>query len=205
MKKTALLLCAAVFVLLNSACTHRLTDFTIISTKNVPIGAHSAAIKKGDTRVKAKDVAHMVLFLPLGMPNMKEAIDKAIEKHPGAIGLVDGVVKQHNWTCLLYGQNSYIVEGTPIFEESEIKEYQTPSQHKNKRQKSVKHNYEIDTDNAGQDGDNFSSLFYHEVMKGETLNGIAKSYNVKVSDLIKWNQLRSSQLKPGMRLVIMTE
>lgn len=56
------------------------------------------------------------MWIPLGFPNMKEAIDKAIEKYPGAIGLVDGVVKSKGWTAILYGQNSYVVEGTPLYE-----------------------------------------------------------------------------------------
>ncbi len=113
MKKNVFL-AGALFLLMGmSSCSHRITDFTIISTRNVPLGNQAASLQKADQRVKGIDKAHSVLFIPLGTPNMKEAIDKAIDKYPGAVGLVDGVLKSKGWSILLYGQNSFVVEGTP--------------------------------------------------------------------------------------------
>ena len=114
MKKNILWLLAV--VLLMSSCTQRLIDFTIISSKNVPITDKGTEFQKATSRVKGVDSKWSVLFVP-GVPNMKEAIDRAIEQYPGAVALTDGVVYQKSWTCFLVGQNKYIVEGTPLYPE----------------------------------------------------------------------------------------
>ena len=47
---------------------------------------------------------------------MKEAMDNAIEKAPGAVGLSDVTIKLGNWYIpFIYGQTYYEVEGTPIY------------------------------------------------------------------------------------------
>lgn len=193
------------------SCTHRLTDFTVISTKNIPIGegVHTD-FQKGTKRVKGTDVAHSVLFLPLGFPNMKEAIDKAIEQIPGAIGLVDGVVKSSGWTCLVYGQSKYIVEGTPLFptdynyEEANLGR---PDAY-NKKSSSTSANAVVPYVPTAQPAATpeptatETYLFYHEAKDGETLASIAKQYEVSVGDLIKWNKLSESTVKRGQKLKI---
>lgn len=100
-----------------SSCTHRLTDFTIISTKNIDL-SRSGTFKRAGSRITGKDVAHIVLFIPTGIPNLKEAIDRAIESSRGAVALVDGVVYSKSWFAFLYGQSMYIVEGTPLLDPS---------------------------------------------------------------------------------------
>lgn len=203
MKKLIIFTCVSL-MLIGTACTHRLTDFTVISTKNVPFGTHAATFKKADKRVKAKDTAHTILFIPFGMPNMKEAIDKAIEMYPDAIGLVDGVVKSSGWTCLLYGQNSYIVEGTPIYEVAEIEEAtKRPQQASDIYQNSASQNQNTVSPKSQQEADAFTVLFYHDVKRGETLDTIAETYKVSIGDIIKWNQLNTSTLTPGTKLRIM--
>lgn len=166
-----------------SSCSHRLTDFTVISTRNVPLGNEAASLQKANQRVKGVDRAHTILFLPIGTPNMKEAIDKAIDKYPGAIGLVDGVVKSKGWSVLLYGQSSFVVEGTPLYE-ADAKERN------------------ISTGN-NQSGE--TMVFFHEVKEGETLSGIAASYNVKVADIIKWNKLSSADVVKGTKLKLLVK
>lgn len=204
MKRKFTLISTALLLIMSTGCTHRLTDFTVISTKNVPISTHSTSIKKVDKRVKAKDTAHTILFIPLGMPNMKEAIDKAIEQHPGAIGLVDGVVKSSGWSCLLYGQSSYIVEGTPIYEDTTVEELQNQPQQVSSTLSQGSTIRQNSTLNQGsQDNDSFTVLFYHDVKKGDSLTGVAEAYKVSVADIIKWNQLNSSDLIPGTKLRIM--
>jgi len=95
-------------VIFATGCTIRVVDFTAISTKNVKI----PTLEKGP-RVVGEDCVVVVLF-PLGMPNMKEAIDRAIEKAgPEYDALVDGVVYILNHSFLI-GQQCYRVEGTPI-------------------------------------------------------------------------------------------
>lgn len=182
-------LAAGLFLLIGiSSCSHRLTDFTVISTKNVPLGNKAASLQKADERVKGVDKAHTVLFLPLGIPNMKEAIDKAIAQYPGAIGLADGVVKCNNWHILLYGQNSYIVEGTPIYESNENQDENETNTRTN--------------DNQSQE----TMVFFHEVKERETLSSIAATYNVKIANIIKWNKLSSdSDITKGDKLKILIQ
>jgi len=102
------------FLALLTGCTTRLTDFTIISTKNVDLSVIGRA-RRGSARVQGKDTAHIIIFIPTGTPNMKTAIDRAIESVPGSVALVDGVLYQSFFYIpYIYGQSSFIVEGTPL-------------------------------------------------------------------------------------------
>lgn len=195
MKKNILWLLAV--VLLMSSCTQRLIDFTIISSKNVPITDKGAEFQKATSRVKGVDSKWSVLFVP-GVPNMKEAIDRAIEQYPGAVALTDGVVYQKSWTCFLVGQNKYIVEGTPLYPEQhdanpvqkgqEVTNKYTPAP-----QQPVIQN-EPQVTNVLR--------VTHIVGKGETLIQIASAYKVSVIDIMKWNSLSSNAVTPGMKLIV---
>lgn len=116
MKK--ILITAAASCLLFSACNQRMVDFTIISTKNIDL-SKSAGWQKGKTRAQGNDKVHIIVFIPTGLPDMKNAIDKAIEKIPGCVALLDGVVySKYWWVPYIYGQSSYVVEGTPLIDPS---------------------------------------------------------------------------------------
>jgi len=43
---------------------------------------------------------------------------------------------------------------------------------------------------------------YHNVRRGENLGTIASKYNVKLTDLKKWNQIKGSTIYPGQRLIV---
>jgi len=99
-----------------AGCTVRLADFTIISTKNIDL-ARGADFKRGQARIEGVDSVSIIIFVPTGTPNIKEAIDRAIESVPGAVALLDGVIYAKSWCIpLLYGQNKYVVEGTPLID-----------------------------------------------------------------------------------------
>jgi hypothetical protein len=92
-----LLTCGVGMLTLLTGCTQRVTDFTIISTKNVDISALANA-KRAGNRITGEDLVHVIIFIPTGVPNLK-----------------DGVVYFRSWMIpLLYGQSAYIVEGTPL-------------------------------------------------------------------------------------------
>lgn len=116
---------ALVASLFMSSCSQRLLDFTLISTKNVNL---KETHESSNFRVKGKDVRHTVLFIPFGTPDIKEAIDDAIEQTPGCVALENGVLKYKWWSILLYGQSRYIIEGTPVMKSSsaaaDTQEYQ---------------------------------------------------------------------------------
>lgn len=182
---------AVVAIVALGSCTNRLTDFTVISTKNFPIGGnYQPVIEKAQQRVKGKDTKHMVLFIPLGFPNLKAAIDKAIESYPGAIGLADGVVKSSGWSAILYGQSSYIVEGTPIYDKNDPHVRSNSSNY-------VDYNQPVQQNTGGE-----TLVFFHDVKNGESLSDIAKSYGCSVSDIIKWNNLSSATIVPGTKLKV---
>jgi hypothetical protein len=114
MKKSLFL--SLLIVLSLISCTRRFTDFTIISTKNIDL-SNGASFERARNRVEGRDRIHIVLFIPTGVPNMKEAIDRAIESTPGCIALLDGVVySKYWWIPYIYGQSSFIVEGTPLID-----------------------------------------------------------------------------------------
>jgi len=107
LKKAIIVVFATLFLFL-SGCSVRVVDFTVISTKNVNL----STFEKGK-RVTGEDCV-VVILIPFGIPNMKEAIDQAIEKAgPEYDALVDGVVYQLNHSFLV-GQQCFRVEGTPI-------------------------------------------------------------------------------------------
>ncbi|HJQ84704.1 MAG TPA: hypothetical protein VKA21_11535 [Candidatus Binatia bacterium] len=95
-------------------CTTRIVDFTVISTKNVD-WSQASSLQRAPSRVEGIDMVHIIIFIPTGQPNMKEAVDRAIEKVPGAVALVDGVVYSKGWYIpYIYGRSWFAVEGTPL-------------------------------------------------------------------------------------------
>ncbi|MGV8135191.1 MAG: hypothetical protein AB2L20_08250 [Mangrovibacterium sp.] len=112
-KLTLIVICVAAFMF--NGCSHRVLDFTLISTKNVDL-SKGASFERENTRVEGEDMVHWIISIPTGTINMKEAVDKAIESTTGCVALLDGVVYVKFWWVLLYGQQSVIVEGTPLID-----------------------------------------------------------------------------------------
>lgn len=100
-------LAAVLATLALSGCVQRVADFTALSSRNANIPGD-----RGE-RVEGEDMATIILFFPTGQPNLKTAVDRAIEKGGGDL-LVDGVISQKCWDVLLFGQCGYVVEGTPV-------------------------------------------------------------------------------------------
>jgi len=116
--KVRILVWSILLVILLSGCGQRLVDFTIISTKNIDL-SRANTFERAKSRVTGVDMVHWIIFIPTGVPNMEEAIDRAIESVPGAIALVDGVLRSKFWWIpYLYGQQSFIIEGTPLIDPS---------------------------------------------------------------------------------------
>lgn len=100
-----------VFGFVFESCSQRVLDFTIISSKNTSLRVKDSA--KGP-RVSGEDMAAYFIF-PLGSPEVKTAVDRAIEKAgPGYDALLDGVIYYHYKVFLLFGSFGYSIEGTPI-------------------------------------------------------------------------------------------
>ena len=98
-------------ILAASGCTVRVADMTVGSTKNYDI--NSGPFIKGP-RVTGEDLAPVFLF-PLGIPNVKTAMDNAIQSDKCAVGLTDVVISQLNHAFII-GQIGYRVEGDLIMD-----------------------------------------------------------------------------------------
>lgn len=113
MQHIKMLVALCVAVLVGSGCTSRLVDFTVISSKNVE-GLRFDPAGKG-ARVEGSDSVWWFLAFPLGKPNLKNAIDRAIESAgPGYDALIDGVVYGKFTWMFLTAKSGYKVEGTPV-------------------------------------------------------------------------------------------
>lgn len=91
----------------------RIGDFTIVSSKNIDL-TRGADFKRGTNRVKGEDIVVITGFTVPAVPNMKTAIDRAIEYVPGAVALLDGVISQKTVNYPFYSKMGYVVEGTPL-------------------------------------------------------------------------------------------
>jgi hypothetical protein len=116
-----LVISIALFALSCSGCTRRVADFTIMSTKNIDL-TRGADFKRADVRTEGEDTKHIIIFIPTGEPNAKEAADRAIERIPGAIALLDGVVEsEFFYFPYIYGYMTIKVKGTPLIDPLLIK------------------------------------------------------------------------------------
>lgn len=96
-----------------SGCTVRVADMTVASTKNYNINA--SKFVKGK-RVIGEDNYPVIIF-PTGIPNMKTAMDHAIQQDRCAVGLSDVVMSQLNHSFLV-GMIGFRVEGDLIIDTS---------------------------------------------------------------------------------------
>lgn len=95
-------------------CTQRLTDFTVISTKNIDL-TRGADFTRTDKRVEGEDTKYIIVIFPTGEPNAKEAIDRAIESTSGTVALLDGVLEsEFFYFPYIGGYATYHVKGTPL-------------------------------------------------------------------------------------------
>lgn len=117
MKKIATLTLAIVAIATFPSCSNRLADLTVATTKNMDINNGSGYVVKNNTRTKGEDMRHIVLFFPLGRPDIKESIDDAVEKNgEKCVGLSNVTLTEKFWYIpFIYGQVKFETEGDPIF------------------------------------------------------------------------------------------
>lgn len=113
MKKILSLILAAGVL---SSCSFRLGDFTMLSTRNIDINAPDGHRVDKTRRVKGVDRAHIIVLVPTGQPNMKEATDRAIDDGGyNCEALSDATIRSGWWYVpYIYGQGQIQVEGFPV-------------------------------------------------------------------------------------------
>lgn len=115
MKNKINIVAVSFFAVILAGCTTvtRIGDFTIVSSKNIDL-TRGADFKRGTNRVKGEDIVLITGFNVPATPNMKTAIDRAIEYVPGAVALMDGVISQKTINYPFYSKMGFVVEGTPL-------------------------------------------------------------------------------------------
>jgi len=101
---------ALLFTLLLTGCTRRLIDFTVISSKNVKLELPADAVGPRTQGVHSIPI----ILIPIGVPSIKEATDRAIENAgPQYDALIDGVLSSYMF-YFIFGVTKIKVEGTPV-------------------------------------------------------------------------------------------
>jgi hypothetical protein len=101
-----LLLLICCFAPLTVGCATRVADFTAIATRNISLDTVQPL---GETEGRH---CVPVILIPMGQPNMEEAIDRAVRSGPaGADMLTDGVIYIRN-RSFLFGSVCAEVSGT---------------------------------------------------------------------------------------------
>ena len=105
------IICALLLTLLATGCSRRMIDFTVISSKNIQLQIPTEAM---GPKVEGVDEV-WIFIIPFGTPNIKEAVDRAIESAgPEYDALIDGVLYQTYAYYVLAAKIGYKVVGTPI-------------------------------------------------------------------------------------------
>lgn len=106
------ILASAITLLSLTACTTHLTDFTMISTKNVVLNKTDIDNKPKKKNVLGEDKKFIFLFIPFGVARIENAVNDALEKGNGDL-LVDASLDASGWWFLI-GQAGYEIKGTVV-------------------------------------------------------------------------------------------
>jgi hypothetical protein len=93
-------------------CSSRVGDYSIISTKNTELGKRYARMAPDSAKVAGTDTKSIMIVIPTGIPNFKEAIDRSIETK-GRQLLSDAVIYyDYFYIPMVYGEQKTKTEGT---------------------------------------------------------------------------------------------
>lgn len=111
LSRTFLLVLAAGLFL--NGCTARIADLTLVSTKNIDLSDTHLDARTGQ-RQTGEDCGFILLdLIPLHWPNLKEAVDQALEKGKGNV-MVDQVTELKSAWFIIGSQRCFKVEGTVL-------------------------------------------------------------------------------------------
>jgi membrane-bound lytic murein transglycosylase D len=63
----------------------------------------------------------------------------------------------------------------------------------------------MNADTHAMNSEEITEKIYHQIKSGETLSSIAGKYNVKVNELIEWNNLKNNNIQAGQKLLIIKQ
>ena len=119
--RTATQIAACICISLLTGCSTRVGDFTVMSTKNMDFNNPDGFMTQPGRRVTGESIQHFAIIIPVSSAaTMKGAVDNAIERTPGAVGLSNVVLYQTGFWAILYGNGGYRVEGDPVYPKSSL-------------------------------------------------------------------------------------
>jgi len=95
-----------------TGCTVRIADLTLVSTKNIDYNDLRVQVKDGK-RYRGSDCVVAILGIPFGIPNLKDAVDDALEQGKGNL-MVDEVTYDKFVYFILGSVRCIEVEGTVL-------------------------------------------------------------------------------------------
>jgi len=110
------LVLALVFGMTVVGCATRILDLTIASTQNMDL-SRAGEFQRTANEVKGYDtICSRILFfdVKIGKIDMKEAIDSALRRVPGAVALVNFRLNQRKLNFLLFALDQYVVTGNAL-------------------------------------------------------------------------------------------
>ncbi|UYD60287.1 hypothetical protein OPFAMLBM_00288 [Aeromonas phage avDM12-TAAL] len=99
---------------LSTGCSQRVADLTVASTKNINLD--NGKFEYGN-RVTGTDQRGILFGIPVGIPEVKTAADRAIEQDRCAVGLKD-VVVDYSFFSFFFGFMQYDVTGNLIIDKN---------------------------------------------------------------------------------------
>jgi hypothetical protein len=97
-----------------AGCTQRLGDFTLIASKNIDLSNFNTGAAENSEKVTGEDKKVIICVFPTGIPNLKEAVDRA-EEQKDAVGLTNARIDAAGWYIpYIYGESGYTVTGNPV-------------------------------------------------------------------------------------------
>ena len=101
-------------ILLLSACTTTHGTFTVMSNKIVDIKNFDINKAERIKNVEGEDVAHIIIFIPTGVPTITGAMNEAFSKTDTDV-MTDVTLKQRAFYIpYIYGQQAWIVSGDAV-------------------------------------------------------------------------------------------
>jgi hypothetical protein len=98
--------------LISTGCTTRIGDMTMLGTRSVSLNRLDLDKLPQTKNVTGEDSKFVFLFIPFGVPHLKDAVDDALNKGNGDL-MTDVVLYSSGWWFLV-GQNTLQVKGTVV-------------------------------------------------------------------------------------------
>ena len=108
-KRNFLLIFILVFLI--QGCSYRMGDMTLVSTRNIAKEKIDLSKTSSQGVFEGVDYRHIIIFIPTGIANIEEAIDKALDAGGGSF--MTDVVLYYKWWYIpyIYGRTSMVAKG----------------------------------------------------------------------------------------------